>query len=1235
MFDEKRQINNTNEWYQKMQLCRRIPPRRVPVDGYDKPECYALSLQNARLPGLKMDVLYRIHAYFYDKERKYFFGKPFYGGWCRPGSDSVPFREVVTISTYSVMCAGVLPLHPGSPKALLFMSSQMEMSDLPRKTNVDVEICLRTEREMYSVVDYIPDWYIFSRWEDIPGLRTSYHGKSQAIYPEALKSRTSILRKINVSFGMDVCKFEQILLHLMNNDRLYRANRSPADINNKMMEVLERRITIGMHNGLCYVEKPQCLHLSSSENQICSTSGMKRSQSLLMKGSVILSRMIADPHFAVIFSLDYLVGVYSCDRTIHSSQTVMVCWGAWCPFAVDVIPNGEITVPLVGGPSINPDERLAFRIPSVLLSDLPFSDQFPTVEITFKCSGFGEAEHLLDTSAHVYIEQDWKKPNVETVALQLSSTKIAQNLEKRFENRHEIKSSLPISSEEGKSGEVSSNGELKCDSYTSVRIFGSPLMRTSSISRASLAILSGVSFAPIKDRNGNKPKLLDIENFAAPEINVELNDKLSTNEIIVQFMAVQIRVNVDCAKTPNAVFFTMEFYRFHTVTTEKLWLNMVHAKTTDREQLFILKRKGNVEETAKEDCNGFTVRYMVDGNSLANGEEDDYINYLLNGCAIADVWDADSLLHLGKLYIPLKFMLRHGSEAVQANIQSAVMLSNLPESSITTYQVLLRLTSIGYPCFKQIDSTQNRTNAVISRRLIRIGENENESYRIRAKPLNPIHENSLQYFLASQKLDINQRYNEIMDGSPLGARNHNSLTKPLTTKGSMKRYLFEQELEAYKKLRDEDKASKLLKVVFKAITTEYRIYPKYGQVIFFEYMLQNTEPNPVVIVVDTAQSTVKPLFDVELWQYYKDMYEIETPLERDLYRISTKEEQITEVQIFLKPMETICAPFIYDGFALPAEQIRNQVKIIFKKKNGGEPIAILDLLVGNRRNIVFNSFRFYHEAETTLSRIIQITGYKSRVSSIRCTDPLVLISFRNNIDGSQDLHFTCQTGKPPMLRTFTVIFFADRYCSTVLGAWLIHIHAVTPIILNAVQAQLIKVPIFLKTDGNSDGSVRFGSFSKNLEIHPSDATVAQCGYTLDAVVNFLPDFTGSRVMLISAINQQTNRLLYQWMITVNVKEANITKMFEVYLQNKRNQTIRLAVRNRYSVERSFRISCSHPENIRIENDTVMLSGHKAIDVPITFLLNSEVKLSEVFLFITNVENDLQEEVYSLKLIYHD
>lgn len=35
-----------------------------------------------------------------------------------------------------------------------------------------------------------------------------------------------------------------------------------------------------------------------------------------MSGSVILNRMIVDPQFAIVFSLDYLVGVYSRDVSI-------------------------------------------------------------------------------------------------------------------------------------------------------------------------------------------------------------------------------------------------------------------------------------------------------------------------------------------------------------------------------------------------------------------------------------------------------------------------------------------------------------------------------------------------------------------------------------------------------------------------------------------------------------------------------------------------------------------------------------------------------------------------------------------------------------------------------------------------------------------------------------------------------------------------------------------------------
>lgn len=50
----------------------------------------------------------------------------------------------------------------------------------------------------------------------------------------------------------------------------------------------------------------------------------------------------------------------------------------------------------------------------------------------------------------------------------------------------------------------------------------------------------------------------------------------------------------------------------------------------------------------------------------------------------------------------LQCLLRRGSEAVQCEIQSEVVLSTSSDSFIVTYQLLLRLANVGHPHFKQI-----------------------------------------------------------------------------------------------------------------------------------------------------------------------------------------------------------------------------------------------------------------------------------------------------------------------------------------------------------------------------------------------------------------------------------------------------------------------------------------------------------------------------------------------------
>lgn len=66
----------------------------------------------------------------------------------------------------------------------------------------------------------------------------------------------------------------------------------------------------------------------------------------------------------------------------------------------------------------------------------------------------------------------------------------------------------------------------------------------------------------------------------------------------------------------------------------------------------------------------------------------------------------------------------------------------------------------------------------------------------------------------------------------------------------MKRFIFDEQLEAYRKLRHESKASKLLQAVFRGITTQHQIYPGLGEQNFFEFLLENPFTDPVNCVIE-------------------------------------------------------------------------------------------------------------------------------------------------------------------------------------------------------------------------------------------------------------------------------------------------------------------------------------------------------------------------------------------------
>ncbi|KAH7722132.1 Protein NPHP-4 [Aphelenchoides avenae] len=769
--------------------------------------------------------------------------------------------------------------------------------------------------------------------------------------------------------------------------------------------------------------------------------------------------------------------------------------------------------------------------------------------------------------------------------------------------------------------------------------------RVSSLPRGVAVYLSRQDFPLIRDRNGEVPRAVDP--FAKRAINteLELRDRLDTNEVVLQFLAFMPLSNTYISTNTRSshYFFTFQFYRFREVTTERL---LAHSGREWRPtEPAVLKRIDENNRLIEDDGNGFMVKFTIDKSSMSPADPDDFAQYLSWHSLYIDVWNADSLIHIGTAAVPLKFLCRQGTEAVQATLQCPVVQNSLPGDPVTTSLLYLRLASIGHPSNSQIDLYEStNTAAVVSQRLVRLGADTKSKFRLRARPLSAIHDSALQRFLNIQKLDIHQRKEEVFSNQNIyRIQQWNEMKKgsneqpPAPTKAMLKRFIFQEELDAYKALRNESKASKLLKAVFRGITVNHIIRAKFGQVEFFEYVLQNTFAEPVNCAIDITDSRLSLVKNADEWKFFKASNHVKTPLERDLFYV----DKDGETTIRLNSMESIFVPFKYDAFATsdPSTNGDNfEIKAIFKRTDTGEPISILELLVHNRNYTITNSYRWFHEESTRLSKLLRISGVKDnqRILGLRVTDPTVLCSLRNTPNAGQELLLTCYAGESPSTKSFVVFLYADTHHHRLLAAWKIIVHAVQRLNVEGIQGQTTKIPLYLRRTGQEE-TVQFFSSTEALSFIPSQPIMATSHAITDVKALLVPNFTGSRAAVVTAVDASSRHLLSIWMLQVAVREPNIVKTYAIEIPLAETKTVqkRLSFENQYSIPRKFRLHTSNEQLVSVQHEYYEVAPREVVTVLLNFQpvrLNRPTTVQAI-LFVENAETAQQEEAYALKISY--
>ncbi|XP_008278421.1 nephrocystin-4 [Stegastes partitus] len=414
----------TGGWRQVFERSRLVPPpsqtvRLAGESHLGRSRGFQLSLNRvtaAHLPQeVSTDVTYQLRVTLFDRNHLHFFGKTWRSSPQRMKNSKIAFNEVLYLHTSLLLPSTLvvlelvslsprpdgshqalgrgftvlelftnkpeipatdgdrrLNLHHGSPRGLLhpLLKDTVDYGGLLKVIDgAHLDCVVKNHPTLVSVMHLLPENVLVSGNEEIPGLTASPTGDA-LLRPQLLKMLPFTLNRLTISLQPSLEKFESQLLQQINAD-CHNTKQPGPDVTPTTVVIQERRLHVGVHNGWCFLEKPQVVvleHLArgrtgstSRQSTLVKDSSSSLPQTLGLRSSLEL-RLTKHQALAVVFQLEYVFSapigrdtMLSATSTSRAAFLQCLRWGIWCPFLESADWKGEeIQLVLQGGAKPNP-----------------------------------------------------------------------------------------------------------------------------------------------------------------------------------------------------------------------------------------------------------------------------------------------------------------------------------------------------------------------------------------------------------------------------------------------------------------------------------------------------------------------------------------------------------------------------------------------------------------------------------------------------------------------------------------------------------------------------------------------------------------------------------------------------------------------------------------------------------------------------------------------------------------
>uniref|UniRef100_A0AC35TXG6 C2 domain-containing protein n=1 Tax=Rhabditophanes sp. KR3021 TaxID=114890 RepID=A0AC35TXG6_9BILA len=1230
---------------------------------------------------------YQLNFTFYDTERKVFFGENkvtkaitpprnnfldwkehffFYGGF--GGRDVVVAIELVELNAPTNIESGpnevtvgwgvfkfngslglheygskaghetLIHLYEGTPLILMYMDLDNMENENIKKLQTNFTVIVQSCKALSKLTKFFPQFQIISQKDVIPGIGNI---ETFEIKPQIV----GILENISISFPDGDSIFETLILNRLNYENCLKEDIKYDPQKHNSYSVLERRLKIGVHNGLMYVSKPFTIKMSGEESFDSKEQWLDKSMfkfeeesiedfvpaNFIIPAGITLSNLVSDPNIDVIFSVEYLVGYKPVNqKETYATKVIKYSWGVWQPFGKSN-KSSVSHVMLTGGPRPNPEESIYVKsFLGVNEDNKPILIPSMTIKFRFKLDNVVLEKSSVRTIVKpVVVEETMSE-------VDFNESKVEREVLRQIEN-------APKKSHLYEETFIRPGKETFLKDQR-IQVFDDPTLETkiliptsTNYSRKDFEFFNSYKFPAYYDYMNQPPKIVDTTVDEVFYERKEELDNLVTNEITIEFMGINFFQNkLYDPVEKKYYFFTFQFYRFKEVVTEKL--SIFQKFSSISEEPFVLQRVDSNDMILKEVNSGLQIKFTIDSSPYLNGRPTDFIEYLRTSNLSIDVWDGLSLIHLGTAIVPLKHLCRQGLPAITTCQKAAIIQNGLEEQDTTIGSIYLNLSNIGKP--------------TLTSRLVKPhSDGINQSSRLVTSTKIPLHVYAQVHAIPmpiptfAPNLGQDEKWIEGLSGIKMDSKDLNIDRLPESIKAKVleSKMIYDEEIVNYQKTKAQSKADMLLKTAFKGITTNATLFVPNGEATFFEFELENIQTVNVDVAIHINDIRLEVVENASEWSSLKKEFNVSGNVEKDMFHRNSN----NDLCVYFKPMEKVKIPFKYSEYIESAgPEFTSILKVIFIKEKSRTTMSILELTIHSASTYIHRSLRFFARQEQGFQRLIPINnaGSKDKIVALKCSNSKAACSIKNPAISpyGQNLFIKLHpdSTEAESISSFVICFYQSSQYTKVVEAWRIYIHFIPSLTVNTIMGQVKNFSLRFKCALNDKKmNYKVNSSSKAVRIFPEGVYQVANIEKGEAICQVIPFIQSDQVNFVSMVSTTPLALKSLYLLDIKVQEPNIVKVYNLSVTDFSSPTMieKIPVLNPYGETKIFRVFSSNLDQIQVLDDLIQISPGKVASVRLKFFLDhtSVNRNHQTLIFVENTDNGAQEEAYRMQVLFKE